>query len=149
MICFSTNGLGGPGRWSGSNYPNKARLFLAILLAGPGRIPPPGLFHGPDVGWVSDAARYLGNGLSPGGMRGPRSSSRQTLDRPPLTVNLPRRPMQAPGFFVPPVCRLDRLRLRGPRGAQDEFVLASIAQNLRRLAKLVARPPQYALQCIV
>ena len=44
--------------------------------------------------------------------------------------------------------RLDRLRLRGPRGAQDEFVLAAIAQNLRRLAKLVARPPPYALQCI-
>jgi transposase len=32
--------------------------------------------------------------------------------------------------------RLDRLRLRGPRGAQDEFVLAAIAQNLRRLAHL-------------
>ena len=31
---------------------------------------------------------------------------------------------------------------------QDEFVLAAIAQNLRRLAKLVARPPPYALQCI-
>jgi hypothetical protein len=34
------------------------------------------------------------------------------------------------------ILRLDRLRLRGPRGAQDEFVLAAIAQNLRRLAKL-------------
>ena len=39
------------------------------------------------------------------------------------------------------ILRLDRLRLRGPRGAQDEFVLAAIAQNLRRLASLVARPP--------
>ena len=37
--------------------------------------------------------------------------------------------------------RLDRLRLRGPNGAQFEFTLAAIAQNLRRLAKLVARPP--------
>src|SRR5438270_7958150 len=46
------------------------------------------------------------------------------------------------------ILRLDRLRLRGPRGAQDEFVLAAIAQNLRRLAKLVARPPPYAIQCI-
>src|ERR1700730_9913200 len=36
---------------------------------------------------------------------------------------------------------LGRLRLRGPRGAQFEFTLAAIAQNLRRLAKLVARPP--------
>jgi hypothetical protein len=32
--------------------------------------------------------------------------------------------------------RLGRLRLRGPRGAQFEFTLAGIAQNLRRLAKL-------------
>jgi transposase len=39
------------------------------------------------------------------------------------------------------ILRLGRLRLRGPRGAQDEFVLAAIAQNLRRLASLVARPP--------
>jgi len=30
------------------------------------------------------------------------------------------------------ILRLGRLRLRGPRGAQDEFVLAAIAQNLRR-----------------
>jgi hypothetical protein len=39
------------------------------------------------------------------------------------------------------ILRLGRLRLRGPRGAQDEFVLAAIAQNLRRLAAVVARPP--------
>ena len=31
---------------------------------------------------------------------------------------------------------LNRLRLRGPNGAQDEFLLAAIAQNLRKLAKL-------------
>jgi transposase len=35
------------------------------------------------------------------------------------------------------ILRLGRLRLRGPRGAQDEFTLAAIAQNLRRMAKLV------------
>jgi transposase len=39
------------------------------------------------------------------------------------------------------ILRLGRLRLRGPFGAQFEFTLAAIAQNLRRLAKLVARPP--------
>ena len=39
------------------------------------------------------------------------------------------------------ILRLARLRLRGPRGAQDEFTLAAIAQNLRRLAKLTIRPP--------
>ena len=39
------------------------------------------------------------------------------------------------------ILRLGRLRLRGPRGAQFEFMLAAIAQNLRKLAKLTARPP--------
>jgi hypothetical protein len=39
--------------------------------------------------------------------------------------------------------RLDE-GLRGPSGAQFEFTLAAIAQNLRRLAKLVARPPPVA-----
>src|SRR5262249_16705184 len=37
------------------------------------------------------------------------------------------------------ILRLGRLRLRGPRGAQFEFTLPAIAQNLRSLAKLVAR----------
>jgi len=41
------------------------------------------------------------------------------------------------------ILRLGRLRLRGPRGAQDEFVLAAIAQNLRRLAKLITHPPPF------
>ena len=45
------------------------------------------------------------------------------------------------------ILRLGRLRLRGPCGAQDEFTLAAIAQNLRRLAKLVARPPPAAPLC--
>jgi hypothetical protein len=33
--------------------------------------------------------------------------------------------------------RLDRLRLRGPCGAHDEFLLAATAQNLRKPAKLI------------
>jgi transposase len=33
------------------------------------------------------------------------------------------------------ILKLDRLRLRGPTGAHDEFLLAAIAQNLRRMAK--------------
>jgi hypothetical protein len=32
---------------------------------------------------------------------------------------------------------LDRLRLRGPCGARDEFLLAAAAQNLRKMAKLI------------
>ena len=39
------------------------------------------------------------------------------------------------------ILRLNRLRLRGPGGAAFEFTFAAIAQNLRRLAKIVARPP--------
>jgi hypothetical protein len=34
------------------------------------------------------------------------------------------------------ILRLTRLRLRGPNGASDEFILAATAQNLRRLARL-------------
>ncbi len=39
------------------------------------------------------------------------------------------------------IFRLGRLRLRGPCGAQFEFTMAAIAQNLRRLAKLIVRAP--------
>ena len=46
------------------------------------------------------------------------------------------------------ILKLGRLRLRGPWGARDEFTLAAIAQNLRRLAKLVARPPPAAAVCV-
>ena len=35
------------------------------------------------------------------------------------------------------ILRLDRLRLRGPCGAHDEFLLAATAQNLRKLARLI------------
>jgi len=35
---------------------------------------------------------------------------------------------------------LGKLRLRGPSGAKDEFLLAAIAQNLRKLAKLIPVP---------
>lgn len=38
------------------------------------------------------------------------------------------------------ILKLDRLRLRGPNGAHDEFILAATAQNLRKLAKLVPMP---------
>jgi hypothetical protein len=46
------------------------------------------------------------------------------------------------------ILKLGRLRLRGPRGAHDEFVLAAIAHNLRRLVALVARPPLAQVLCI-
>lgn len=46
------------------------------------------------------------------------------------------------------ILRLGRLRLRGPRAAQFEFTLAAIAQNLRRLAKQLTRPPPMAADCV-
>ena len=45
------------------------------------------------------------------------------------------------------ILKLGRPRLRGPRGAQDEFALAAIAQNLRKLAKLVVRPLPPTIVC--
>ena len=45
------------------------------------------------------------------------------------------------------ILKLDRLRLRGPSGAHDEFTLAAAVQNLRKLAKLAFCPqpaPQVA-----
>jgi hypothetical protein len=38
------------------------------------------------------------------------------------------------------ILKLDRLRLRGPNGARDEFHLAAAAQNLRKLAKIIPVP---------
>ena len=39
------------------------------------------------------------------------------------------------------ILKLDRLRLRGPTGASDEFLMAATVQNLRKLAKLKYEPP--------
>jgi len=38
------------------------------------------------------------------------------------------------------IMKLDRLRLRGPNRAKDEFHIAATAQNLRKLAKLIPMP---------
>jgi hypothetical protein len=46
------------------------------------------------------------------------------------------------------ILKMDRLRLRGITGARDEFLLAAIAQNLRRLAKrLCPSVPDVVLGC--
>ena len=39
------------------------------------------------------------------------------------------------------ILKMGRLRLRGPYGAQDEFLLAATVQNLRKLAKLRPKLP--------
>jgi IS5 family transposase len=41
------------------------------------------------------------------------------------------------------ILKLDRFRLRGLSGVRDEVLLTATAQNLRRLAKLVCRPPPF------
>src|SRR5437762_9797912 len=47
------------------------------------------------------------------------------------------------------ILKLDRLRLRGPNGAHDEFLLAATAQNLRRMAKwLCPAEPEIAKMAI-
>lgn len=38
------------------------------------------------------------------------------------------------------ILKMDRLRLRGPNGAKDEFHLAAAAQNLRKMAKMIPMP---------
>ena len=40
------------------------------------------------------------------------------------------------------ILKLDRLRLRGLSGASDEFTLAALVQNLRRMTKLIWSPQQ-------
>lgn len=40
------------------------------------------------------------------------------------------------------ILKIDRLRLRGPNGAKDEFLLAATAQNLRKMAKIIPVPTQ-------
>lgn len=44
------------------------------------------------------------------------------------------------------ILKMGRLRLRGPCGAQDEFLLAATAQNLRKLARLVTSPGPHMIQ---
>jgi len=42
------------------------------------------------------------------------------------------------------ILKMDRLRLRGLNGAQDEFLLTATAQNLRRMAKYLGTDPPVA-----
>jgi hypothetical protein len=38
------------------------------------------------------------------------------------------------------ILELGRLRLRGPNGARDEFILAAAVKNLRKITKLIPMP---------
>lgn len=54
-----------------------------------------------------------------------------------LTAGYARKKVEMLFAHLKRILRPDRLRLRGPNGAKDEFTMAATAQNLRRLAKLV------------
>jgi len=57
-----------------------------------------------------------------------------------LTTRRQRKKIEMLFAHLKRILRLDRLRLRGPCGARDEFLLAATAQNLRKLAKLIPTP---------
>jgi len=46
------------------------------------------------------------------------------------------------------ILKLDRLRLRGLRGARDEFLLVATVQNLRRMVKYMAKDPPMSLAAV-
>ena len=46
------------------------------------------------------------------------------------------------------ILKLDRLRLRGPSGASDEFLMTAIAQNLRRLALTLGQGPPFPRESV-
>ena len=56
------------------------------------------------------------------------------------TSRCQRKKVEMPFAHLKRILKLDRLRLRGPNGARDEFHLAATAQNLRKLAKLIPMP---------
>jgi hypothetical protein len=67
---------------------------------------------------------------------------RATLQRP-MPMSLSRRERKKVEMLFAHfkrILKLDRLRLRGPNGARDEFHLAATAQNLRKMAKLIPMP---------
>ena len=56
------------------------------------------------------------------------------------TSRRPRKKIEMLFAHLKRILKLDRLRLRGPNGARDEFILAATAQNLRKMAKLIPMP---------
>ena len=58
---------------------------------------------------------------------------------PPLPYRAERLSVRLPGFEFKRILKMDRLRLRGITGARDEFLLAAIAQNLRRIESVLVR----------
>lgn len=51
-----------------------------------------------------------------------------------------RKKVEMPFAPLKRILKMGRLRLRGPSGAKDEFTLAAIAQNWRKLARCIGWP---------
>jgi hypothetical protein len=56
------------------------------------------------------------------------------------TLPMERKKVEMQFAHLKRILKLDRLRLRGPNGARDEFHLAATAQNLCKLAMLIPAP---------
>ncbi|XIA64339.1 transposase [Bradyrhizobium sp. TZ2] len=69
-----------------------------------------------------------------------QSTKRLETLRAKLTSRRERKKIEMLFAHLKRILCLDRLRLRGPLGARDEFLLAATAQNLRKLAKLIPSP---------
>ena len=70
----------------------------------------------------------------------PRHGPRHRQDRGLSYSRRQRKKVEMLFAHLKRILELDRLRLRGPNGARDEFLLAATAQNLRKLAKLIPAP---------
>ena len=64
-----------------------------------------------------------------------RTSPATSPTPPPTSSREDRKKVEMLFAHLKRILKLDRLRLRGRRGARDEFLLAATAQNLRRMAK--------------
>jgi hypothetical protein len=71
-----------------------------------------------------------------------REVARKIADTPEYRVSrCERKKVEMLFAHLKRILRFDRLRLRGISGANDEFLLAATAQNLRKLAKLRGHGP--------
>ena len=70
-------------------------------------------------------------------MKAPATGPRLRMTDAYLTSRRERKKVEMLFAHLKRILKLDRLRLRGPNGARDEFLLAAAAQNLRKLAKLI------------
>jgi transposase len=84
-----------------------------------------------------DSARYVPRSIYEGARDMARQIARSSEGR--IARRL-RKKVEMLFAHLKRILKLDRLRLRGPSGARDEFLLAATAQNLRKMAKLIPVP---------